>query len=86
MQKKMLQQMIQFNKTAFENTFKILMALEDQMERNVNTYMEQSAGLPEEWKKALGEWIEVYKKGCEDCHQSVEESFKKVEMLFTAKK
>ncbi len=85
MQKKALQEMIAFNKTAFENTFKIMMALEEQMERMVHTYVDQTSGLPDEWKKTLDEWVEVYRKGCEDCHRSVAESFKKVEMLFTKK-
>jgi hypothetical protein len=86
MQNKMLQQMIQFNKLAIDNSFKIMMAVQEQAEKMVNAYLEQTTSVPDEWKKALVEWNEVYQKCCEDCHRSVEESFGKLESLLTAKK
>jgi hypothetical protein len=82
LQKEILKQMITFNKTAFENAFNVMMALQEQMEKSFRMFMEQAPGFPVEGKKALDEWITVYKKGCQDFKKNVDESFKKVETFF----
>jgi septation ring formation regulator EzrA len=79
LQKEILTQMITFNKTAFDNAFNVMMALQEQMEKTFRMYMEQVPGFPAEGRKVLEEWIAVYKKGCEDFKKNVDESFKKVE-------
>jgi len=85
-QNKVLQQMISYNKIVFDNTFTTMMALQEQTERMFNTYLEQTTGLPGEWKKAFGEWSETYKKSCDDYRRSAEEGFQKLEAIFTPKK
>jgi hypothetical protein len=44
--------------------------------------LQQTTALPEEAKKAFGEWTKVYKKGCEDYKKGVDENFKRVEAFF----
>ena len=44
--------------------------------------MEQATWLPEEGKKAINDWTNAYKKGCEDFKKAVDENFKKVEDFF----
>jgi hypothetical protein len=75
----MFKQMITFNKTAFDNSFNALVTLQEQTEKMVNGFLEQATWLPEEGKKVTLDWIQAYKKGCEDFKKVVDENFKRVE-------
>jgi len=79
---KIAKQMIDFQKTAFDNTFGAMVALQDQTEKMVNTTIEQSAWLPKEGKKAINEWTEACKKGRDDFKKFVDENFSKAEDFF----
>ena len=72
---KIAKQMIDFQKTAFNNTFGAMVALQDQTEKMVNLTIEQSAWLPKDGKKALNEWTEAYKKGRDDFKKMMDENF-----------
>lgn len=80
---KMAKQMIDFNKSSFDNTFNALTMLQEQYERMINSFMDQAVWLPEEGKKALNEWLDSYKKGREAFKETVDTSFKKVEDYFS---
>lgn len=75
----MFKQMITFNKTAFDNSFNALVTLQEQTEKMVNAFLDQATWLPEEGKKVTLDWIQAYKKGCEDFKKVVDENFKRVE-------
>jgi hypothetical protein len=75
----MFKQMITFNKTAFDNSFNALVTLQEQTEKMVNAFLDQATWLPEEGKKVTLDWIQAYKKGCEDFKKAVDENFKRVE-------
>lgn len=83
--KQIAKQMIDFNKTAFDNSFEAMAVLQDQTEKMVNTIIEQNTLIPEEGKKAVSDWIKSYKKGRNDFKTAADESFKKVESFFAAK-
>lgn len=53
--KQIAKQMIVFNKTAFDNNFRAMQALQEQTERLVNKFWEKSPVFPEEGKKAISE-------------------------------
>ena len=74
--------MIDFQKTAFNNTFGAMVAIQDQTEKMVNLTMEQSAWLPMDGKKAINEWTETYKKGRDDFKKLVDENFSRAEGFF----
>lgn len=78
----MLKQMIQFNKSAFDNSFNAMVMLQEQIEKIVNTFLDQATWLPEEGKKVINEWVGAYKKGRDDFRKGVEKSFKGVEDYF----
>jgi hypothetical protein len=78
-QKEILKQMIQYNKTAFENAFSSLAMVQDQMEKTMDMFMAQSAWLPAEGKKVVDEYAKACKKARENFKNAVDESFKKVE-------
>ena len=83
-QKQVLKQMIEFNKTTFDNSFNAMVMLQEQTERAVNMVLEQATWLPEEGKKALSEWVKAYKKGRDDFKKVVDHSFEKVEDFFAS--
>jgi hypothetical protein len=83
--KQIAKQMIDFNKTAFDNSFEAMAVMQDQTEKMVNSFIEQNALIPEEGKKAVSDWIKSYKKGRNDLKVAADESFKKVESFFAAK-
>ncbi len=84
-QKQMLMQMIEYNKSFFDNTFNNLAALQDQMEKAANMLLDQAVWFPGEGKKAVDEWVRAYKKGRENFKSAVDESFRKVETFFAEK-
>ena len=83
--KHIAKQMVDFNKTAFDNSFEAMSVIQDQTERMVSAMMEQTAFFPEEGKKQVTDWIKTYKKGREEFKTSADENFKKVEVYFASK-
>lgn len=83
--KQIAKQMVDFNKTAFDNSYEAMSVIQDQTEKMVTAMMEQTAFFPEEGKKLVNDWINTYKKGREEFKAAADENFKKVEAYFTAK-
>ncbi|MDQ1336692.1 MAG: hypothetical protein QG552_3642 [Thermodesulfobacteriota bacterium] len=83
-QSHIFKQMIDFNKSTFDNSFNAMGMLQEQTEKMANTILEQATWLPEEGKKVINEWVSSYKKGCEDFKKAVDENFKKVEDFFAS--
>jgi uncharacterized coiled-coil DUF342 family protein len=81
-QKQIAKQMMDFNKTAFDNTFNSMIILQDQTEKLVFRFLEKAPWFPEEGKKAINEWVKTYKKGREDFKTAADESYKKVNEYF----
>lgn len=84
--KQIARQMISFNKAAFDNNFNAMNTLYEQAERLINKFWEKSPMFPKEGKKAIFEWMNTYKKGCQDFQNTVDENFKKVEDFFAEHK
>ena len=81
-QKQIAKQMMEFNKTAFDNTFNAMAALQDQTEKLVFHFLEKAQWFPEDGKKTVNEWVKAYKKGREDFKASADASYKKVADYF----
>ncbi|HOS96509.1 MAG TPA: hypothetical protein PLR71_03320 [Deltaproteobacteria bacterium] len=77
--KELVKQMVNLQKTSFENGFNMLVSLQDQMEKMVNTFVDQAPWLPAEGKKALANLTATYKKGREDLKKLVDDGYRKVE-------
>ena len=75
-------QMIDFNKTTFDNAFNSMVMLQEQTESMVNTFLEQTPWLPEDGKKVLDQWVKTYKKGRDDFKKAIDQNFEKAEALF----
>jgi len=83
--KNMMKQMIEFNKSAYENAFKNMNMLQEQMEKMLNQYIDQAVGIPEEGRKAAKEWAKMYKKGFDDFRKLMEDNYKRVDTSFQEK-
>lgn len=83
--KQVAKQMVDFNKTAFDNSFDTMSTIQDQTEKMFVSMMEQMPFFPEEGKKLVNEWIKTYKKGRDDFKAAADENFKKVEAFFSSK-
>lgn len=81
-QMQMAKQMIDFNKTTYENAFNTLVMAQSQLERTTSMMLEQATWFPKEGRKAIDEWVKVYKNGRESFKNTVDESFKNVEKFF----
>ena len=82
-QKQIGKQMIQFNKSAFDNSFSAMSMVYEQNEKMVGTFLEQATWLPAEGKKAISDWMNAYKKGCDGFKKTVDDQYKKVEDFFS---
>jgi len=81
-QGKIAKQMVDIHKATFDNTFNAMSILQEQTERMVGMFLEQSPWVPEEGKTAIQDWVKAYKKGRSDFKTSANDSFKKVEDFF----
>lgn len=77
--KQIAKQMIQFNKSAFDNSFKAMTLVYEQNEKMLEAFLGQASWLPEEGRKALKDWTMSYKQGCEAFKKQVDENYTKVE-------
>jgi hypothetical protein len=85
--KPMLKQMLDFNKAAYDNSFKAMLAIGEQNEKMVNTFLTQATWIPEEGKKLIQNWVDAYNKGCQDFKKTADDNYKKVADFFeTAQK
>jgi hypothetical protein len=78
-QKTLLKQMLDFNKTAFDSSFKGIVMLQEQAEQIAKSMRDQATWLPEEGKKAIDEWVGTYKSHRDDFKTTMDDNFKKME-------
>lgn len=81
---KMMQQMIDFQKTAFENSYNAMIMMQSQTEKMAESLLSKNSILPEEGQKMINEWILAFKKGRDDFKKSVDENFAKMEEYFNS--
>jgi hypothetical protein len=85
--KPLLKQMLDLNKTAYDNSFKAMLSIGEQNEKMVNTVLTQATWIPEEGKKLIQNWVDAYNKGCQDFKKTADDNYKKVADFFeTAQK
>jgi hypothetical protein len=83
----MAKQVIDFQKTTFDNTFNAISMLQDQTEKAFKTLLEAGMWpLPEEGKKVVNEWVQSFKKGREEFKKVMDDGFDRVEHFFTQEK
>ncbi|MGM0418272.1 MAG: hypothetical protein ACQEQS_06080 [Thermodesulfobacteriota bacterium] len=81
---KMVQQMFDFQKTAFENSYNAMTMFQSQTEKMAESMLSKNSMLPEESQKMINEWMLAAKKGREEFKKSIDDNFSKMEELFTS--
>jgi hypothetical protein len=81
-QKQLVNQMINFNQTVFNNAFDALVLFQDQFEKAANMALDQMPGIPAEGRKAIENWAEVYKEGRKNFKEQADNGFKRAGKLF----
>jgi hypothetical protein len=81
-QKQFIKQMLDFQKTTFDNSFNAMVMLQEQTEKASKTLLDQMTWLPNDSRKANDQWVAAYKKGCKDFKALVDENFSKAEAFF----
>jgi hypothetical protein len=81
-QKQMFKQMIEFNKTAFNNAFDATALAQDQFEKTAYVALDQANWLPAEGRKAIETWTEAFKVGRKNFKQQMDNGFEQAEKLF----
>ncbi len=78
----MAKQMVELNKAAFNNSFNTMVVMQEQAEKMAGAFFEQVAWIPEDGKKVINEWVEVYKNGLNEFKKAMDANFQKVESYF----
>jgi hypothetical protein len=79
---KLAKQMIDFQKTAFNHTFDVVMAVQDQSEKISSSWCEKSSILPDRNKKMMLEWGHVIKQSLKEYKKMVNTGFDTMETFF----
>jgi hypothetical protein len=75
-------QMIDFNRTTFENTFGAMCLLQEQSEKMINSFIDQAQWIPGEGKKAIADITATLRKSCSEFKKAVDENFGRMEAYF----
>jgi hypothetical protein len=77
-------QMIDFQKTTFDNVYISMVMLQDHTEKCANTLFEQATWIPEESSRVATQWTDIFKKGRDDFKLAMDDFFTKLDDLLTA--
>ena len=75
-------QMLDFNRSTFDNTFGTMCQLQEESEKMMNTWVEQATWIPGEGKKAIADMSAILRKGCQEFKKIVDENFGRAEAYF----
>ena len=81
-----LKQMMQTSKMAFDYNFTMMMSAYEQNKLLMYTLLNQTADIPVETKTAIEDWLQGYRKGCENLKKMTDDGYKLVEQCLTASK
>ncbi len=68
-------QLLDFNKKAFDDGFKTILAAQEQGERLARIASENTLYFPQEGKRAIADWITAYRRGLDEFKSNVERRF-----------
>lgn len=84
-QAKIAKQMIGFQKSLFENSFRAMNMVQDQTEQMVGTFLNQLPWANDDMKKTMSDSISFYKDARDKFKAAVDEGFQKLEDMFADK-
>ena len=75
-------QMLELQKTTLDQSYDVMMAMQDQSEKMMESVMEQATWIPDESKMVVKGWINTMKKNEDDCKKMIDDYFESVENFF----
>jgi hypothetical protein len=81
--RKIAKQVLNYNKIAFDSTFHSISVMQEQTEKLVNSFLQQSSWLSSETKETIKNWVNVYKKGREEFKKTTDQNYEKVDKYFS---
>ena len=81
---KMVKQMIDYHKAAFETSFNSVLMLQEQTTKALDNILQQSPVLPEQTKAFINEWTNIYKKVTADFKEAADQNYSKLEEMLAS--
>jgi hypothetical protein len=75
---KAIKQILDFNKNTFDSGLNVMMNISEQNEKMFRSLMDQASWMPDEGKKLVFQWSDLYRKGFEDFKKAADENYKTV--------
>jgi hypothetical protein len=76
-----IKQAINFNQTSFNSAYDATVMVQDQFEKVATSILDQASWMPEEGRKAIDNYADVYKSGRSQLKKYMDESFKRAEEI-----
>lgn len=74
-----LKQMMQTGKMAFDYNYSMMMSAYEQNKLLMYTFLSNSGDVSEETRSAVENWLQTYRKGCDDLKKMTDEAYKLIE-------
>ncbi len=74
-----LKQMMQTSKMAFDYNYTMMMSAYEQNKMLMYSFLNHAADIPDETKIAIENWLQEYRKGCEQLKKLTDEGYRLVE-------
>ena len=74
-----LKQMMQTSKMAFDYNYTMMMSAYEQNKMMFTMFLSQSTDVPPESRVAIEEWLQTYRRGCEDLKKMTDEGYRLLE-------
>lgn len=71
-----IKQILDLNKKAFDDSFRVMVTVQEHTEKMVRIFCEKSMFFPEEGKTVVGDWILTYKNGLDEFKANADRRFK----------
>ena len=78
---KIVKQMIDYHKAAFESSFNSVLMLQEQTTKALDNILQQSPVIPAQTKAFVNEWTNIYKKATADFKEAADQNYSKLEEL-----
>ncbi len=80
-----LKQMMQTNKMAFDYNYTMMMSAYEQNKLMFHMFLNQlNQDIPVEAKNSIEEWLQAYRKGCDDLKRMTDEGYRLVEQSMSS--
>jgi len=76
-------QTARFAKVTFDNTFNVMLLVQEQVERTIDIYLDQMLVVPQEGRKVVGEWVNTYKISASELKKELDRKYKDLASFFT---